>query len=486
MNIIVSQKAISSYQGDLLILPITTTTLKNNSPLFELNDKSNNAIKTLIKDAFLKDEKGSLAVLPKLGKLKTKRLCIVHLGPEKNVTLDSLRHAMGDAIRTLPTTGDAAVSIVIPTLPLDDKQIAQAMVEGTILGNYIEKEHKSEPEITTISELTLIGKRQLQKSAERGRVIAEANCLSRDLANAPANHLTPALFVKKAKTLLKGTDVSVNIIDEKKAKALGMNTFLAVGQGSSEPSYMLELSYTPLSKQKPIALVGKGVTFDTGGVSLKPANGMGDMKADMSGGAAVLATMVALSKLKPKKNVIALIPLVENMNSGNALKPGDVITSMSGKTIEITNTDAEGRLVMADAIHYATTKKPSAIIDIATLTGACGVALGREAAGILGTDQKLIDKLISLSSQTGEKLWQLPLYDEFLEYLKSTTADILNSAPGRHGGTCTAAKFLQQFTADIPWVHIDIASLMVNTQTKGYKVKGMSGAGARNLIELLA
>jgi leucyl aminopeptidase len=485
MKLILSQKNYTSQAFDLLIVPISSTKLSKESPLTLINSKSNNSVKTLIKESFIEDKKGSLTVLPKTDNHRPIRTVFVHIGSSKETSYDKIRHAVGTAIRKLPTTLDATIGMVIPTLNLDENLLTQAMVEGFVLGNYSYLEQKSKPEKTSIKSLTIFGKTSLKKAANKGLVSGEAGCLARDLANAPANLLTPALFVKKAKDLLKKSDIKIEVIDEKKAEALKMNSFLSVGKGSSEPSYMLVMRYQPNKKEKPIALVGKGVTFDTGGVSLKPSKGMGDMKADMSGAASVLATMVAVSKLKPKKNILAVIPLAENMNSSSATKPGDVITAMNGKTIEILNTDAEGRLVLADALCYAEREGAKVLIDIATLTGACCVALGKEAGAILGTDQGKINTFIKNSDYTGERLWQLPLYDEFLDYMKSNTADIANSSETRYAGTSTAAIFLKEFTNDVPWVHLDIASLMASTSTKGYHVKGMAGPGVRNFIEFL-
>jgi leucyl aminopeptidase len=261
-----------------------------------------------------------------------------------------------------------------------------------------------------------------------------------------------------------------------------MNAFLGVAQGSVEPPFMLILKYLPQKGKKAKALVGKGVTFDSGGISIKPSAKMNEMKADMSGAAAVLASMVAISHLKPAQNIVAVMALTENMPSGSAQRPGDVISAMNGKTIEIINTDAEGRLVLADALCYALTLNVSEMVDIATLTGACSVALGDVASAILGNDQALIDRFLSISQQTGEKLWQLPLYDEYNDYMKSEVADLANASENRLGGTCYGAKFLEAFVDKTPWVHLDIASMMHYAKASGYQVKGMSGVGVLNLV----
>jgi len=485
MKFIISQKSFTTHHCDLLIIPITSTELTEKSPLKQLIYAIPNRIEFCLNESFLKNEKGSLTVLSKEGNHQPTRTVLVHIGDATKTTYNDIRHAMGNAIRHLPSDSISTIGIVFPETPLESNLVGQALVEGLILGNYTFANFKSKTDVRTLSELTLFTRENIQNDVEKGIISAESTCLARDLANTPANCLTPTHFVEKAKQLLNGTTIDVSVLSESDAEALGMHSFLSVGKGSSEPSFILVMKYMPIKGEAPLALVGKGVTFDTGGVSIKPAIGMSAMKADMSGAAAVLATMVAVSKLNPQKNIIAITPLTENMNSGSALKPGDVITAMNGKTIEIINTDAEGRLILADALCYAVKEGATSLIDIATLTGACSVALGKEAAAILGTSQPMIDSFIKLTQFTGERLWQLPLYDEFLEYLKSDTADIANASEGRLAGTSTAAKFLEQFTNNVPWVHLDIASLMAVKSTTGYLVKGMSGAGTRNLIEFI-
>ena len=304
---------------------------------------------------------------------------------------------------------------------------------------------------------------------------------ARDLANCPPNILRPPDFIKLAKKYFANTAIKVSVIDSKKAKKMGMNALVSVSEGSDVDSALLELRYTP-SKKKPIILVGKGVTFDSGGLSLKPPKSMPLMKGDMGGAAAVFGAMMGVKELKPKHPVIGLIPLAENMPSGTATRPGDVITAMNGTHIEILNTDAEGRLILADALSYATQLNPQSILSIATLTGACGVALGDLYGAVLSNTTDLIDHLKALGEKTGEKVWPLPLDEDYRAYLKSEIADIANVAEGKGGGTITAAKFLEQFVDNHQWAHLDIASVMHYKQSSGYLVKGMSGFGARLLL----
>jgi leucyl aminopeptidase len=292
--------------------------------------------------------------------------------------------------------------------------------------------------------------------------------------------MTPSILVKHARKL---KDTSLKVITKKQAEKLGMGAFLSVARGSTEPPKFLEIRYRK-KNVAPVVVIGKSVTFDSGGISLKPSHGMEKMKYDMAGGAAVLGVIKAVSELKLPLHVIGILPATENLPSGNASKPGDVVKVMGGKTVEIISTDAEGRLTLADAIEYAKRFRPSAIIDIATLTGACPVALGSEAIALMGNDQSLIDKMINASRETDEKVWQMPLFDEYGEYIKSDVADLKNSS-GRNGSLVTSGYFLKEFAGDIPWIHLDIAGTAWTDKDKPYIPKGATGIGVRLLLEFL-
>ena len=399
--------------------------------------------------------------------------------------VDNVRNIAGDLARQARKARQFKL-IVAGAHPLKADTVQQ-WCEGFYLGDYEYKGYQSEKRPARKAfNLVLDVPKQTDISAaiKRGFVVAKSQNMARDLANTPANYLTPKEFMTMTKKRFSKTGVSIKVYDKKSAKKKGMGAFLAVSQGSSQEPYLLELTLNQ-SKEAPIVMVGKGVTFDTGGISIKPSHSMSCMKGDMGGAAAVCATMSALEELKVKKHVKALIPLVENMPSANAYKPGDVITAMNKKTIEVINTDAEGRLILADALCLATTFKPKLIIDIATLTGACSVALGNVASAVLGSPQNVVDTILSKQDDVGERLWQLPLYDEYLDYLKSSVADFTNCAENRLAGTSTAAIFLKQFVGESSWVHIDIASTMENKSTKGYQVKGMNGSGTRTLIQAI-
>jgi leucyl aminopeptidase len=305
----------------------------------------------------------------------------------------------------------------------------------------------------------------------RGSAIAAGMTLARECANRPANHCTPSHLASEAKRLAKAHDFKVEVLERKDCEKLGMGSFLCVAQGSYEPLKFIVLRYEGAAKgSAPVVLVGKGITFDTGGISIKPSAEMDEMKFDMGGAASVLGTFRALGDLKPRLNVVGLIPTCENMPSGRSVKPGDVVTSMSGQTIEVLNTDAEGRLILCDALTYAERFKPSAVIDIATLTGACVIALGHHRSGLFSTDDALAEALLSSATAALDPAWRMPLDDEYGEALKSNFADMGNVG-GRAGGAITAALFLKKFTAKYPWAHLDIAG----TAWRSGAAKGATG-----------
>jgi leucyl aminopeptidase len=329
----------------------------------------------------------------------------------------------------------------------------------------------------------------LDKGLERGRVIGDSMNFTRDLANEPANVLTPTEMANRANAMAAETGLSCEILDEAQMEQLGMGSLLSVSAGSEQPAKLIVLKYTPAASTGKdgalLALVGKGITFDTGGISLKPAEGMDAMKYDMSGGATVIGTMRAIGLLKPTVPVLGVVAAVENMPDGKATRPGDVVTAMNGKTVEILNTDAEGRLILADAVAYAETQGATRIVDMATLTGAVVIALGDVNTGILGTSQELIDEIIACSKEVGEKFWQLPVGKEYSAQIKSDIADIKNIGKGRKAGTIAGAVFIQEFVKDAQWAHLDIAGTAWNDEPKPHHSKGPSGVAVRTLLRLV-
>jgi len=318
---------------------------------------------------------------------------------------------------------------------------------------------------------------------EQGRIVGDSINWARQLINEPANRKPPRVVAERAREMASSVGLPATILDEAGIRELRMGALLGVSQGSEEPPNLVVINYAgnPGSSKK-LAFVGKGVTFDTGGISLKPADGMEKMKYDMAGGATAIAAIRTLSLLKAKVNCFAIVPLVENMPGGRAQRPGDVVESMSGKTIEIINTDAEGRLILADALTYARKLGATHLLDIATLTGAARIALGPYRVGVMGNDQTFVDSFLAASKRAGEKMWQMPLDDEYRDLIKSTVADVANSG-GRFGGMITAGKFLQEFVGDTPWIHVDIAGTAWNDDEKPYLPKGPSGIGIRTLVE---
>ena len=423
---------------------------------------------------------------------------LMGVGDAKDLTIHSFKKVVGSASRASFPVSKQIVVVISPaiikalTTTGSEADLAQAVGDAWICGSYQFQGMKKESSDRKSRKVSVyvsktMTQAQWKKGLKRGCHVGQGVCVARDLGNRPANDLTPAQCVKDIKQLFKGqSNVTVEVISAAQAKKKGLNAFLAVAQGSVEPPSLVFIRYNPgKSSTKPVALVGKGVTFDSGGISIKPSRGMKDMKGDMGGAAAVIGALSALVADGFSKPVIGIVPLVENMPSGQALKPGDVITAGNGKTIEITNTDAEGRLILADSLHLAVKESPSVIIDLATLTGAASVALGQAAIALMSNTPEVASSMKQASDQSGERVWELPLYDDYLDYLKSDVADIINANENRLAGTCTAGKFLEQFVDDQPWCHLDIAPHMKAGKTSGDQVKGMRGAGVRVITQFL-
>lgn len=408
---------------------------------------------------------------------------LLGLGEKAKFTSDNARRAGGILAGIAVKRGlKSAFLCFIP----DAENNLGALIEGLILGGYKFEQFKSDKKSESALLLVLSDDyRKYKKAVDKAAIIAEAVCYARDLVNTPANYLTPSSYAVKVRALARKFGIKTRIYNKREIEKMKMGALLGVARGSDQPPQLITFAYNGGKRgEPPIALVGKGVTFDTGGISLKPSDGMADMKNDMAGSAAVVSQIMILSRLKPKINVIGIVPAVENMPSGKAIKPSDVVVAGDGQTIEVLNTDAEGRLILADALHFAHRFKPKAIIDIATLTGACKIALGTNAAGILGNNQALLDKLYAIGQKTSEKTWQLPLWDEYYEQIKSEIADMKNTG-GRPGGAITAAALLSKFVKNVPWAHIDIAAMDNQEGSHPYQPKGATGFGTRLLAEFL-
>ena len=411
--------------------------------------------------------------------VQARRVLLVGAG---KATVRELRAALQATAATLKAEG--VKHAVVCLSGLDDAAAAlQTVVQCVADASYVYTLTKSQAKAPAISKVTVgvADKRAVQGRFDQAVAVAQGQALAKEWGNRPANHATPTMLAQAAKALAKHDGIDCKVRGPKEVAQLKMGAFLAVAQGSREPLQFIELSYQGASKsQAPVVLVGKGITFDTGGISLKPAAAMDEMKFDMCGAASVLGVFRALAELKPAINVVGLIPACENMPDGAAVKPGDVVTSMSGQTIEILNTDAEGRLVLCDALTYAARLKPAAVIDIATLTGACVIALGAVRSGMYANQTALGTALQQAGEQSHDLVWQMPLDDDYAEGLKSNFADLANVA-GRAGGSITAAKFLQRFVGDLPWAHLDIAG----TAWKEGAAKGATGRPVPLLVQYL-
>ena len=426
------------------------------------------------------------------------RLLLVGLG-EDLPDREGWRQAGGTAAAWLQKTKAIKVTVLLPAAApeaepeAEPAPVAAAFSEGLLLGSYrftkyrsAEDEENGEATKPSLAEVVINGPTGIGPAVKRARAVAAAVWQARDMANEPGNGWTPGHFAELARQLAKEHGFKAKILEKAAMAKLGMGGIVGVNQGSAQPPRLVILEYRPDPKAPTLLLVGKGLTFDSGGISLKPGNGMEEMKYDMCGGAAVLAAMAAIGHLKPRGvNVVAMVPATENLPGPAALKPGDIIRQYGGKTVEVINTDAEGRLILADALAYGVEKyRPAAVIDLATLTGAVIVALGHHRAGLLGNDDQLCAKVLAAGEAAGEPLWRLPLDQEYGKQLKSKVADLKN-VDKRDAGTILGAAFLANFVGDTPWVHLDIAGTAWNYTEKSYIPKGPSGFGVRTLVELI-
>lgn len=455
----------------------------------------NGQIRGLITGGEFTGKLNQLLMLHLRGETPAKRVLLVGLGKKKEISTEKIRQAMGSASRSIREAGIKSFSTPLHGRGqnnISTSESAQSIVEGCLLGLYQFTAYRTEKrdEIKAVEQITLVDRTEgkiaeVAGGSRSGQILAEAVNFVRDLCNHPSNVVTPSRLADEARTIAKEFGLTCRVIEKDEAESLGMGAFLSVARGSVEPPKFIILEYAGgKKKEAPVVIVGKSITFDSGGISIKPAEKMEQMKTDMSGGATVLGTMKALAQLQLPVSAIGILPATENMPSGTAVKPGDVVKAMSGKTIEVINTDAEGRMVLADALAYAARYKPSAIVDLATLTGACVVALGNHATGVMGTNPKLIERLKQAGEHCGERVWELPLWEEYQEQIKSDVADMKNVG-GRGGGAITAAAFLQKFVGDIPWAHLDIAGTSWNDEARPYAPKGATGVGVRLLIQWL-
>ncbi|MCP4567909.1 MAG: leucyl aminopeptidase [FCB group bacterium] len=465
------------------------SSVPNSDLLEQIDILSGGAVAEMYESGEFNGADGSAVMIRRVPETAAGRIVLAGLGESKNINFDTYRRAAGHIGKMMLKHKVKSVTMYYDGT--DTNPIAQALVEGCILGTYRFLDYKTgdKDKNDGVDSLTIAvpqgGKlKQAQTGLDRADIVAWAVNMCRDLTFLPGNTLYPESYAKRAEKLAKECGFKCTILGPSEIKKEKMDALYSVGKGSDRPPRFVILEYNGKPKSKPVVLVGKGVTFDSGGISLKPGLNMQEMIGDMMGSAVVLSVICAAARLGVKMNIVALMPLAENMPSGGASKPGDIINSRAGHTIEIINTDAEGRLILADALDYADTFDPQAVIDIATLTGASLYILGYAGAPFVGTSQNLNNNLRAVSETIGEKVWELPLWSEYSDLMKSSVADIKNSG-GRPAGTLSAAAFLKKFTKDWPWAHIDIAYCDIEPSGKPYTPKGATGYGVRLLLELL-
>ncbi len=495
MEVQVSVRPLKELDVQALAVAVFKDEKADEGFLRELDAATGGLIKSVIESEELKGKEGETVYMHLAGAdggLKARRLLLVGVGAREDYGLAQVSQMAGTAARYLRGKNVKTLAVVALS-NADAEKSAAAAAEGAVMGLFeLDKYHTIEKEERTIERLIVSAEgadeEALRRGAERGRIIGECVNFTRELSNEPGGYLTPSDMADRAREIANEFGLSVDVLDEARMEQEGMGALLSVSRGSEQPAKLIILKYTPRDAAQEdenlLAFVGKGITFDSGGISLKPGENMELMKYDMTGGATVLGAMRAIAQLKPAVPVLGLVPASENLPSGKATKPGDVVKAMSGKTIEIINTDAEGRLVLSDAICYAKKLGAKRIIDMATLTGAVSIALGDVNTAILGTDQELINEVIEAGREVGEKFWQLPLDKEYTKQIKSDIADIKNVG-GRKAGTITAAAFLKEFADGVSWAHLDIAGTAWGDEAKPFRSKGPTGIAVRTLINIV-
>jgi leucyl aminopeptidase len=485
MQILVSSEAAPKFKAGALVVPVFADA-KLDSALKAVDAVLGGAIADVFASGEIAGKAGETALVHAKDH-PFKRVFIIGLGDRAKFEAKSLAKYAGTAVRYLGKKKVTSIAILVPAEVRDKRLAASRIAEGAVEATVDTTLYRSEPDKPVEAEtVTLLGTANdvnaLRAGVRHGQVVGEAVNIARRMALLPANDMTPTHMAARARDLAKQVGLKIDVLDEKRMKAMGMGSLLGVSAGSSQPAKLIVMTYTgnPRSSEK-LALVGKGITFDSGGISIKPATDMHEMKYDMSGAAGVIATMWALAQLKPRINVIGIAPASENLPGPDAVKPGDILRAMNGKTIEVINTDAEGRLVLADAVAYANKLGATKIIDAATLTGACVVALGHAASGVMTNDEAFAKQFMTVANTTPERYWQLPLYDDFSQEMKSEIADLKN-AGSRWGGAETGAAFIKAFVGETPWIHLDIAGTAYLPNESPHMAKGPTGTPVRALV----
>lgn len=482
---------ITEVQADAVVVNLFEESSKPGGATAAVDARLDGAIGSMLAGQEIKGKFGEVTIIHTFGKLPARTVAVVGLGKRDEFDLDRVRGVAGEACRTLRKMNCRSVATVLHGAGaggIDAADSARAVVEGSLLGLYEFTVYKKS-EYSGIEELVLVeraGDRlpAIEQAVNRARVVAESTVLARDMVNEPANTMTPSHMAEIADDIGRKQGLEVEVLGPDEMERVGMGALLAVARGSVQQPRFIVMRYRgDAASNSTAGFLGKGVTFDSGGISIKPSEGLGEMKDDMAGGAAVIAALGGIARLGEKVNVTGIVPATENLPGGSALKPGDIVKALDGKTIEIVSTDAEGRLILADALGYAGREGLSPLLDLATLTGACRVALGTLYSGIFGNERQLVDRIVSAAQHAGEKLWPMPMPEEYREMNKSQIADVKNSG-NRYGGAITAALFLSEFVDKRSWAHIDIAGTANSSKETGYTVKGATGVGVRTLVEL--
>ncbi|VAX22764.1 Cytosol aminopeptidase PepA [hydrothermal vent metagenome] len=491
MKLSIRKSAIKNFKTDGLVIGVFEDEVKG--PDITHIDKSlDGYIKRAVKNKLFNGKPGQTLLVDSLGGLPARKILLAGLGKKGEATPDTVRKAAAKTASTFRAAGVRKYATALGQVSIagcDRRLVSQAVAEGTWLSQYCFERLKSEKRKKKIDSVTFIASSAKDEGAmkhgvRKGRILAESACLARDLINSPGNVATPLHLADQAKKLARDFKMKVKTLDPKAIAKHKMGALMAVAKGSHQPARFIIMEWMKGPKsQRPVVLVGKGLTFDTGGISLKPSGNMEEMKSDMSGGAAVIGAMRAAAALDMKVNLVGLVPATENMPGGSAVKPGDVVTGLSGVTMEVINTDAEGRLILSDALAYASRYKPECVVDIATLTGACMIALGEFASGLFGTDEELVGQIKQAGEETGERCWPMPLWKEYEDLIKSDVADIKNVGP-RWGGAITAAAFLNKSVKG-KWAHIDIAGTAYSSKARSYLTRGAAGIGVRLFIRFI-
>jgi len=490
LEIRVKQGSITEEVADLIVVNLFQGVTEPGGATGAVDKALGGAIRDVIAAGDFAGKKGETALLYTRGVLPAPRVLVIGLGEQDKFDRNAARDAAATAARQARDLGVRAFASVVHGAGaggLDTQGAAQILAEGTLLGLYRFTGHRSkqpkdwkpDPETMTLVEMDADRLPAFERGVARAEAIVKGVILARDMVNEPANYMTPTIIAERATALAEEVGLKIQVLGPDEINALGMGIFMAVAKQSEEPAQFVILEHNPDREDLPtVVLAGKGVTFDSGGISLKPGAEMWRMKDDMAGAAAVIAALGVAARLQIPLHVVGLTPCAENLPGGRAQKPGDVFAGMTGKTMEVISTDAEGRMLLADALAYAGRFKPAAVVDIATLTGAQSIALGPQAAAVFSNDAELTGKLLAAAAASDERLWRMPLYDEYEEAIKSQVADVKNSA-GRYSGIGTSAKFLEHFTEDYPWAHVDMASMAFSDEDKPARPKGATGYGVR-------